>query len=370
MKQIAASCLVLLTSLVFLPAIVLAEEGMWRPGQLPSLADKLKALNPEVDAAALSDLTGHPMNAVIWLGGCTASFVSTRGLVITNHHCAYGSIQHNSTEENNLLENGFLAAGRADELPAAPGSRVLVTVAVEDVTRSVLAAVSDGAGPRERYQAIEDRQKALVAECERDPGHRCRVAAYSGGLEYELIKQMEIRDVRLVHAPALSIGKYGGDIDNWMWPRHTGDYAFYRAYVGPDGKPADYAERNVPYRPRHHLDVSTRGIDTGDLVLVAGYPGSTDRYRLASEVEGVIRWDYPRRIEAFRQWHDIIDRAVAGRKEKALKYASLQASLNNVIKNYRGMLEGFAKSDILDERGHWSRICRLGSKPVRPRGPG
>ena len=350
MKQAAVSLLVLLVTLVLVPAISLAEEGMWRPGQLPGLADTLRALDPEVDASALSDLTGHPMNAVIWLGGCSASFVSPQGLVITNHHCAYGSIQQNSSGERNLLEEGFLAAGPAEELPAAPGSRVLVTVAVEDVTRSVLGAVPDGAGPRQRYQAIEDRQKALVAECERDPGHRCRVAAYSGGLEYELIKQLEIRDVRLVHAPALSIGKYGGDIDNWMWPRHTGDYAFYRAYVGPDGKPADHAEENVPYRPRHHLKVSTRGVETGDMVLVAGYPGSTDRYRLASEVEGVIRWDYPRRIEAFRQWHDIIDRAVAGREEKALKYASLQASLNNVIKNYRGMLEGFAKSDILERK--------------------
>ena len=350
MKQAAVSLLVLLVSIVLLPANVLAEEGMWRPGQLPALVDKLKALNPEVDAAALSDLTGHPMNAVIWLGNCTASFVSPQGLVITNHHCAYGSIQHNSSEERNLLEDGFLAAGRARELPAAPGSRVLVTVSVEDVTRSVLAVVPEGAGGRERYQAIEDRQKALVAECEQDPGHRCRVAAYSGGLEYELVKQLEIRDVRLVHAPALSIGKYGGDIDNWMWPRHTGDYAFFRAYVGPDGKPADYSEENVPFRPRHHLRVSTRGIDTGDLVLVAGYPGSTNRYRLAREVEGVIRWNYPRRIQAFRQWRDIIDRAVGGREEKALKYASLRAGLNNVIKNYRGMLEGFAKSDILERK--------------------
>lgn len=350
MMQAAVSCLVLLISLVFLPAIVLAEEGMWRPGQLPSLADKLRAMNPEAHAAALSDLTGHPMNAVIWLGNCTASFVSPEGLVITNHHCAYGSIQHNSTEKRNLLQEGFLASSRSQELPAAPGSRVLVTVAVEDVTRSVLAAVPEGASGRERYQAIEDRQKALVAECEQDPGHRCRVAGYYGGLEYELIKQFEIRDVRLVYAPALSIGKYGGDIDNWMWPRHTGDYAFYRAYVGPDGKPADYSEQNVPYRPRHYLRVSTRGVDTGDLVLVAGYPGRTNRYRLAREVEGVIQWDYPQRIEAFQEWLDIIDKAVAGQEEKALKYASLQASLRNVLKNYQGMLEGFAKSDILERK--------------------
>ena len=348
MKQAVISSMALLASITLFPAALPAEEGMWRPGQLPSLADRLKALNPEVDAEALSNLTSHPMNAVIWLGNCTASFVSPQGLVITNHHCAYGSIQHNSTGERNLLEEGFLAAGRSQELPAAPGGRVLVTVAVEDVTRSVLEAVPEGAGGRERYQAIEDRQKTLVADCEQDPGHRCRVAGYFGGLEYELIKQFEIRDVRLVYAPALSIGKYGGDIDNWMWPRHTGDYAFYRAYVGPDGKPADYSEENVPYRPRHHLKVSTRGVETGDLVLVAGYPGRTNRYRLAREVEGVIQWDYPRRSQAFQEWLDIIDQAVAGREEKALKYASLQASLRNVLKNYQGMLEGFAKSDILE----------------------
>ena len=350
MKQAVISSLALLASITLFPAALPAEEGMWRPGQLPSLADRLKALNPEVDAEALSNLTSHPMNAVIWLGNCTASFVSPQGLVITNHHCAYGSIQHNSTGERNLLEEGFLAASRSQELPAAPGGRVLVTVAVEDVTRSVLEAVPEGAGGRERYQAIEDRQKALVADCEQDPGHRCRVAGYFGGLEYELIKQFEIRDVRLVYAPALSIGKYGGDIDNWMWPRHTGDYAFYRAYVGPDGKPSDYSEENVPYRPRHHLKVSTRGVETGDLVLVAGYPGRTNRYRLAREVEGVIQWDYPRRSQAFQEWLDIIDQAVAGREEKALKYTSLQASLRNVLKNYQGMLEGFAKSDILERK--------------------
>ncbi len=350
MKQAVMSHLVFLVSIVLLSTTVRAEEGMWRPGQLPSLEGELRALDPEVDASALSELTGHPMNAVIWLGNCTASFVSPRGLVITNHHCAYGSIQHNSTEERNLLENGFLAGSRSRELPAAPGSRVLVTVAVEDVTRGVLAAVPPDATGRERYQAIEDKQKALIAECEKDPGHRCRVASYSGGLEYELIKQFEIRDVRLVYAPALAVGKYGGDVDNWMWPRHTGDYAFYRAYVGPDGKPAEYSENNLPYRPRHYLKVSTRGVETGDLVLVAGYPGRTNRYRLAREVEGVVGWDYPQRSRAFQEWLDIIEKAVAGKKERAIKYAALQASLKNVVKNYQGMLAGFAKSDILERK--------------------
>ena len=350
MKQAVISYWVLLVSIAFLSVTVRAEEGMWRPRQLPSLEDELRALNPDVDASAMSELTSHPMNAVIWLGNCTASFVSPQGLVITNHHCAYGSIQHNSTEENNLLENGFLAGGRSQELPAAPGSRVLVTVAVEDVTRVVLAAVPDDATGRERYQAIEDKQKSLIADCEKDPGHRCRVASYSGGLEYELIKQFEIRDVRLVYAPALAIGKYGGDIDNWMWPRHTGDYAFYRAYVDLDGKPADYSENNVPYQPKHYLQVSAQGVETGDLVMVAGYPARTSRYRLAREVEGVIQWDYPQRSQAFQEWLDIIDKEVDGRKETAIKYSSLQASLRNVVKNYQGMLAGFAKSDILERK--------------------
>ena len=290
------------------------------------------------------------------------SFVSPQGLVITNHHCAYGSIQHNSTGERNLLEEGFVAASRSQELPAAPGGRVLVTVAVEDVTRSVLEAVPEGAGGRERYQAIEDRQKTLIADCEQDPGHRCRVAGYFGGREYELIKQFEIRDVRLSIAPALSIGKYGGDIDNWMWPRHTGDYAFYRAYVGPDGKPADYSEENVPYRPRHHLKVSTRGVETGDLVLVAGYPGRTNRYRLAREVEGVIQWDYPQRIQAFQEWLDIIDKAVAGQEEKALKYASLQASLRTSSRTTRECWRGLPRATSWRENRLWSRTCKPGSK--------
>src|SRR5688572_275744 len=241
MKRATLPLLILVLGISLAPA----DEGMWRPGQLTGMKSNLG-----FDARHLSDLDGHPMNAVISLGGCTASFVSQDGLVITNHHCAFGSIQHNSTPERNLLQDGFLARKRSDELPAAPGSRVMVTVEVTDVTAQLLKDLPPGSKGRERYQVLEDRKKELVAACEKDPGHRCRVAAYHGGLEYEVIKQMEIRDVRLVHAPAGSIGKYGGDVDNWMWPRHTGDYAFYRAYVGKDGRPADRSPDNVPYHPK------------------------------------------------------------------------------------------------------------------------
>ncbi len=230
-----------------------AKEGMFTPEQAPEIAADMRQAGLRLNPRSLADLTAFPMGAVISLGGCTASFVSETGLVVTNHHCARGSVQFNSTAENNYLENGFLADSLAAELPAAPGSRVYVTVDVQDVTDQVLANVSDGMSPRARYQAIEDAQKALIKDCEADAGHRCQAPAFFGGLQYKLIKRLEIRDVRLVYAPGDSIGKYGGDIDNWLWPRHTGDFAFYRAYVAQDGSVADYAEDNVPYKPEHVL---------------------------------------------------------------------------------------------------------------------
>jgi hypothetical protein len=323
---------------------------MWPPAQLPELAPQLKALGMESDPADLSDLTAHPMNAVISLGGCTASFVSPDGLVVTNHHCAFGALQYNSSEEKNLMQDGFVASERGDELFAGPGSRVLVTVEVSDVTGKILGDLAADLSGRERYQAIEDKQKKLVAKCEKDEGHRCRVSSFYGGLQYQLIKQLEIRDVRLVYAPPNGVGQFGGDVDNWMWPRHTGDFSFYRAYVDPQGKPADPDEKNVPYHPAHHLTVSQKGIGDGDFVMVAGYPGRTNRYRMAAEVENVINWSYPMRKQVFDEWLAIIEENTADRPDAAIKYASLVAGLNNATKNYQGMLEGFAKSDVVERK--------------------
>ena len=317
------------------------------PGQLPGLAGELKAAGLELEAGTLADLTAHPMGAVVWLGGCTASFVSDQGLVITNHHCAYGSIQHNSTDENNILEMGFLARTFEEELPAAPGTRVLVTTKVEDVTERILAAVPEGATGKARFDAIEAAEKALVAECEAREGVRCRVSAYHGGLAYELATQLEIRDVRLVYAPPRAVGKYGGEEDNWMWPRHTGDFSFFRAYVGPDGKPADPAPENVPYRPRHWLRVSTQGVADGDFVMVAGYPGRTNRYRLADEVENNIRWYYPKSTEVTRALLGHIDRALAQYPDAKLKLAPTVAGMHNRAKNSEGLLAGFERTDVV-----------------------
>ncbi|WP_224743911.1 MULTISPECIES: S46 family peptidase [Lysobacter] len=319
-----------------------ADEGMWQPSQMPELAAQLKARGLQMDPAALSNLAGKPLDAVISLGGCTASFVSPQGLVVTNHHCAYGAIQYNSTPQRDLLANGFVAGSFSDELPAEPNARVYVTQDIRDVTPAItdgLAAL-DG---KARYDAIDARSKALVADCEQPGGLRCNVYNFNGGLQFSLIRQLEIRDVRLVYAPSDAIGKFGGDEDNFEWPRHTGDFAFYRAYVGKDGKPAAYAKDNVPFQPASWLTVSQEPLVEGDYVMVTGYPGSTNRYRLPDEVKEAIDWRYPVMVKYFRDSLETIARTTAQDKAAELKYASTVAGYNNVLKLYQGNLDGFAR---------------------------
>ncbi len=327
-----------------------AKEGMFTPDQLPEISKDLKATGLELDPSTLTDLTAFPMGAVISLGGCTASFVSPEGLVVTNHHCARGSVQFNSTEEQNYLKDGFLAKTKTAELQAAPGTRVYVTTEVTDVTDKITGDLSDDLTGSERYAAIDTKQKALVAECEKTDGTRCQVSGFFGGLQYKLIKRLEIRDVRLVYAPGDNVGKYGGDIDNWMWPRHTGDFSFYRAYVGPDGKPADFAAENVPFKPEHVLKVSAAGLDDGDFVMAAGYPGRTSRYARLATVSYTFDWYYPTWVKNSQDWVDMIERTAPEGSDARIKYESRLASLNNYIKNRQGQIEGALRVGLVDAR--------------------
>ncbi len=339
-----------LTSSAILASPVIADEGMWQPHQLPSLKKELKAAGLKINPEELTDLTSFPMGAIVSLGGCSAAFLSPQGLVATNHHCVYGSIQFNSTADDNLIEKGFLAKSLNDELKAAPGSRVYVTEAVNKVTDKVIGGLAADLSGIERYKAIEKNRKNLIADCESEDGYRCRVSAFHGGLEYYLIKQMEIKDVRLVYAPASSIGKYGGDIDNWMWPRHTGDFAFYRAYVSKDGKPVDYSEDNVPYKPKHFLKVNADGVKDGDFVMIAGYPGSTNRYRTSVEVQNQFEWYYPTFRKLVHDYIDTIEQNAPEGSDARVKYASTLASLNNVEKNWGSMIESYGKGDFLQRK--------------------
>lgn len=327
--------------------------GMWMPEQLkePQHADQLRALGLEIDPAALADPTRHPLAALVFLGGCSASFVSPDGLIVTNHHCVTRALQINSTPEANLLADGYWAKTRADEKSAGPTQRVFVTQAFKDVTARVREGLDAITNDLERFKTIEDRQKAIVAECEKDrPGIRCSVVAYFEGASYVLTEQLEIRDVRLVYAPPESIGAYGGEIDNWRWPRHAGDFAFYRAYVDKDQKPADFAEANVPYRAPHYLKLASEPLSAGDLVMVAGYPAHTTRWTTAGEVKAAVEWDYPRRVQFCEEYVALLNKLSAGDKELAIKAEPLIRGLENWLTNTKGMLDGLVQGGLSDKK--------------------
>ena len=345
MRSVAACGLAAVTALC-----ADAREGMFTPDQLPAIATDLREAGLQLDPEELADLRAFPMAAVVSLGGCSASFVSPKGLVVTNHHCARGSVQFHSKPERNYLEDGFLAASMADELPAPPGARVYVTVGVLDVTERVSGGLDPALAPRERYELMEDRRKALTKACESEPGHRCRVSGFFGGLQYQLIKSLEIRDVRLVYAPADAIGRYGGDIDNWRWPRHTGDFAFYRAYVSPEGAPADHSPDNVPFEPAHHLPISAAGLDDGDFVMALGYPGGTSRYVRHVTVEDVFEREYPRSVARSRERIAVIEAAAPEGSDLRIRYTGLLAGLNNGMKNREGQLEGARRQRLVERR--------------------
>jgi hypothetical protein len=325
--------------------MAIAGEGMWVPQQLPEIAGPLKKAGLKLDPKQLADLTGDPMGAVVSLGGCTASFVSPQGLVVTNHHCAYGAIQLNSTPEKNLIKDGFNAATPQAELSAGPSARIYALDSIRDVSSEVKAAIAAAPDALGRTRALESIDKKLVADCEAEAGFRCRLYSFMGGNTYRLFRNLEIKDVRLVYAPPGAIGNYGGEVDNWMWPRHTGDFAFYRAYVGKDGKPAAFAADNVPYKPKHWLKFADKPLGVGDFVMVAGYPGSTSRYALADDFDNTANWAYPTISGHYKNLVALVDEAGKQDADIAVKYASQVKGWQNTLKNYDGQLTGFKRTD-------------------------
>lgn len=326
-----------------------ADEGMWMPTQLPELAKPLKAAGFKGNPADLANVTAPPLSAVVRAGGGTGSFVSADGLLLTNHHVAMGVIQYNSSPEHNLIDNGFIASGRSDERPANPDFRVLVTTGFDKVTDEVLRDARDKTG-RAYFDAVDKASKRLVAECESAGNVRCSIADMYYGTDFYRIRQLELSDVRLVYAPPRAIGNYGDEIDNFMWPRHTGDFTLLRAYVGKDGKPAAYSPDNVPYQPPAHLKMALDGPKTGDYAMLAGYPGITYRHRTAAEFAGQIDAVLPRRVDVFQQMIDTIEAATAKDAQARTRYASQLQSLKNNRKRAAGELEGLLRSDAKAQR--------------------
>jgi hypothetical protein len=327
-----------------------ADEGMWPPYSLDQVSfEKLRARGLQLTPEQIYNPAGGGLTEAVVQMGATASFVSPDGLIITNHHVAYGAIQEQSTTEHNFLRDGFYAPTRAAELEAQ-GSTVNVTIGIEDVTKRVLGAVNERMTGLARFNAIDRITKQIVAEAEKGTGHRCRVAAMFGGRQYIKFTTLEIRDVRIAYVPPEAIGNFGGETDNWMWPRHTGDFAFLRAYVGPDGQPAEYSPQNVPYRPRVYLPISVAGVKEGDLTMTIGFPGRTERYISSSDLANQIEFTLPNSIRNAENDVRIIEEIGKQDPAIALRSASDVKGINNRLKKNRGILEGFQRTHALEQK--------------------
>ncbi|HLX10042.1 MAG TPA: S46 family peptidase [Thermoanaerobaculia bacterium] len=333
-----------------------AVEGKWTPEQVLELDPAwLRSLGLAVAPERLWQPGGGGLlEAAVRIGGCSASFVSAQGLLITNHHCAFGILQQHSTPARDLITSGYLAAGRDQELPGA-NLRATLPRRTTDVSAAITAAAAVAGGDDlARYRAIERRQKELVAACEHQEGsaaRRCEVATFDGGVRYLLIESLEYPDVRLVYAPPRAVGDFGGEVDNWSWPRHSGDFALLRVYAGPDGRPAPRAAGNQPLRPPHYFPVAADGIRPGDFVMVAGYPGITFRSLTAPEMRERAELYYPRRAELLRAWLDLMEAAARADAAARIALADRIKALANAEKNARGQIAGLRRGRVLEEKG-------------------
>jgi hypothetical protein len=333
-------------------SVALAVEGKWTPEQvLQHDAKWLRSLGLEIPPRRLwSPQGGGLLAATVKIEGCSAGFISGRGLLITNHHCAFAILQQHSTPERDLITRGFLARSPAEELAGA-GLHATLPHRMTDVTAGIeAAATAAGADDLARFRAIERREKELVAACEKAAHHRCQVAAFDGGVRYTLIDSLELPDVRLVYAPPRAVGEYGGETDNWSWPRHTGDFALLRVYAGPGGEPADQAAGNLPYRPPHFFPVSPRGIAPDAFVMVTGYPGLTFRAFTAAEMRERAELFYPRRSALYARWIERMEAASRRSEAARIALADRMKNLANQEKNGRGQVAGIRRGHILERK--------------------
>jgi len=328
-----------------------ADEGIWTLDALNQLPwDEMTARGLVLSPKDIYNPKGISLaDAIVQLGGGTGSFVSPNGLIITNHHVAYGAIQRQSSAEQDFIRNGFLANTMAEELPAK-GYTARLCIGFEEVTKKVLTGVSDKLSYSERNDLIAKNRRAIVKKFEKDDDIDANVVEMLSGTKYYLFTYFTIKDIRLVYAPARSVGEYGGDIDNWMWPRHTADFSFMRAYVGPDGKPAEYAEDNVPYKPKNYLKISLNGIKENDFTMILGYPGNTFRYRSSYSVDVWQNELFPSQIDFFKTSVDALESLAGDDRELQIKHSARIKGLNNGLKNNQGMIEGLKRTNLLEKK--------------------
>ena len=343
--------------LILLSFRLVADEGMWIPILLAKYNyDDMKAkgfkLTPDdiysINQASMKDAV------VIFGGGCTGELISDKGLLITNHHCGFGTIQRHSSLEHDYLTDGFWAKSYDEEL-SNPGLKVTLLVRMEDVTEKVLEGVTDEMSTAERLAITGANMKKITDEAVKGTHYEALVESFYNGNQYFLFVNEVFRDVRLVGAPPSSIGKFGGDTDNWMWPRHTGDFSLFRVYTSPDGKPAAYAKENVPYKPKKHFAISLKGVQEGDFTMVFGYPGSTEEYISSFAIDMTMNQTDPNRILLRQARLNIINRAMESDRGVRIQYANKAASISNGWKKWIGEVRGLKRLDAMGKKKEYER---------------
>ncbi len=337
---------------ISISTLVRADEGMW----LPLFIDRLNYVDMQKEGLKLTPEEIYSINhsslkdAIIQFGGgCTGEVVSSEGLVFTNHHCGYGSIQSHSTIDHDYLADGFWAMSKKEELPNE-GLTARFLVRIEDVTKRVLGELNDQMTETERSDKVSQISKTITDEATKGNGYQARVASFFEGNEFYLFVYETFRDVRLVGAPPSSIGKFGADTDNWMWPRHTGDFSIFRIYTAPDGKPADYSENNIPLKPKYHLPISLAGVEKGDFAMIMGYPGSTERYTTSWGVDQAINIYNPTIVNIRAKKLGIMRQDMDANRDVNIKYASKYAGIANYWKYYIGQTKGLKRLKVLEKK--------------------
>ncbi len=336
----------------FLRMNLRADEGMW----IPMLVEKLnyadmKKLGLQLSPEEIYSInSGSLKDAIVIFGrGCTGEIISDQGLVLTNHHCGYGSIQSVSSVENNYLKDGFWAKNHGEEIPVS-GLTVQFLVSMEDVTAKILDGLNASTPEKERAEKISERSKEIVKSITEGTHYNAIVKDYYEGNEFYVLVYETFKDIRLVGTPPESIGKFGSDTDNWMWPRHTGDFSMFRVYAGADNKPAEYSADNKPFKPRHFLPISIDGVKKDDFAMIMGNPGSTDRYLTSYGVAMAVNETNPTRVKIRAEKLRIMDEGMEKSSAVRLKYASKYAGVANYWKYFIGQTRGLKRLDVVEKK--------------------
>jgi len=343
--------LLIIIASLFFATNLFADEGMWLPSLIKERISDMKQNGFRLTAKDIYDINQASVKDAIvhFGGGCTGELISSEGLLITNHHCGFGQIQAHSSVENDYLKDGFWAMSREAELPNK-GLSVRFLVRMDDVTNKVLKGVTHQMSETERSTKVKENSQDIINEAKRGSHYDARVEAMYYGNQYFLFVYETYTDVRLVGAPPSSIGKFGGDTDNWMWPRHTGDFSLFRIYADKNNKPAPYSKDNVPYKPKKFLSISTSGVNEGDFTMVYGYPGRTQEYLHSEAVRYISEVSNPHKIKLRTMRLEIQSDEMSKSTEVRIKYASKNASVANAWKKWQGEAGGIKRLRTVEEK--------------------